>query len=344
VARQPREKSAGPAALLVEIDKALGAGDWKAALRLADKGVRRDPDDAELRHARGVALRRLGRHDAALEAFGDAIDLDGSFPEPYLDSAELLLDEMGDDVRALEILRAAERQIADDLVRAEIALLRGVAMAHLDDFTGALRALDVAAKLDAENPDVPTERGSVQLELLGLEDAEKSLREALELSSENARAHQLLAFVLDYTGRRAEAARHFELASRTDPQAPARPPRLSEREFDEAVAKALGTIPARFARHLENVEISVENYADREFCRHHDCGPMTLGVYVGTPLTLRTEGAERLPDRIILFQRSIENVCHDTEEVVREIAITLKHEIGHFLGFDEHELAERGYE
>jgi predicted Zn-dependent protease with MMP-like domain len=38
---------------------------------------------------------------------------------------------------------------------------------------------------------------------------------------------------------------------------------------------------------------------------------------------------------IHLFQRNLERIARDEEELVEEIRITLFHEIGHRLGFDE---------
>ena len=256
----------------------------------------------------------------------------------------MLLDELDDPVAALEILDEALDGFEQPAQRAEAHLLRGFALARLEDFSGALRALGESKKLEPTHPDVAAERGSVLIELLRLDEAEEALREAVRLAEDDARAHHLLAFALDYSGRRDEAAEHFNRAGELDAEASPRPPRLSEAEFDAALEAALREIPEPFRGRLANVEISVENYATREFCRRHDCSPTTLGIYVGTPMPLRSEtGPEGLPDRIVLFQRAIENSCRDVEEVTREIGVTLRHEVGHLLGFSEDDLHERGH-
>lgn len=330
--------------LLAEIDEALAAGDHAEAARLADEAFREHPDAPEPHHARGLALLGLGRPDGALDEMLEAVRLDAGLADAWLDAAELLIEEMGDELRGLELLEQARRHLDDDpRALAELELLRGLALAHLQDFTGALRALEEAQALDPENPEAPLEAASVLIEMLRLEDAEEALRRSLELGGDDARAYQLLAFVLDYTGRREAAEREYRRAAERDPQLPARPVRMDEEEFDRVVEAALSRVPERFARHLENVEISVQNFPDREFCRRHDCGPMTLGLYVGTPLTLRENGNQALPDRIVLFQRSLESACSDREELIRETAITLKHEIGHFLGMEEDELHDAGH-
>ena len=40
-------------------------------------------------------------------------------------------------------------------------------------------------------------------------------------------------------------------------------------------------------------------------------------------------------DRILLFKRNLEKVSGTREELVEQIEITVKHEIGHCLGLDE---------
>jgi len=42
-----------------------------------------------------------------------------------------------------------------------------------------------------------------------------------------------------------------------------------------------------------------------------------------------------LPPIIYLFQRNLERACEDESELTEQVRITLYHEIGHFLGFDE---------
>ena len=45
-----------------------------------------------------------------------------------------------------------------------------------------------------------------------------------------------------------------------------------------------------------------------------------------------------LPPRILLFQRNLERQSRDLEDLRSEIAVTLYHELGHYLGLDEGEL------
>jgi predicted Zn-dependent protease with MMP-like domain len=45
-------------------------------------------------------------------------------------------------------------------------------------------------------------------------------------------------------------------------------------------------------------------------------------------------------DCILLFKRNLEKVARTREELVEQVQITVKHEIGHYLGLDE-EAVER---
>ena len=47
-------------------------------------------------------------------------------------------------------------------------------------------------------------------------------------------------------------------------------------------------------------------------------------------------------DRVILFKRNLERMCRNEGELIEQIQITVKHEIGHYLGMDEDEVERLG--
>ena len=68
-----------------------------------------------------------------------------------------------------------------------------------------------------------------------------------------------------------------------------------------------------------------------------------LGLYRGVNLLEKSQfstGAEL--DRIEIFQRNVERVVDDRDELREELKVTLLHEIGHHLGWDEDDLEKRG--
>jgi predicted Zn-dependent protease with MMP-like domain len=122
--------------------------------------------------------------------------------------------------------------------------------------------------------------------------------------------------------------------------------KVSQREFDNIVRQAIGRIPSEFRSHLDNLLITVHQRPLPELLERAGLPPdeSLLGLYQGTPLRDRSEMAPPLyPDTIILFQEPIQEICHSIEEMKREIETTLVHEVAHFLGFTDEQLAELGY-
>jgi predicted Zn-dependent protease with MMP-like domain len=111
---------------------------------------------------------------------------------------------------------------------------------------------------------------------------------------------------------------------------------MSRQRFEELVGDALDLIPKEFAKAMDNVVILVE---DRD--PEH---PSLLGLYHGVALTERTtDYGGVLPDRIFIYREAILDICHDEEDVVEEVAITVVHEIAHHFGIDDARLHELGW-
>jgi predicted Zn-dependent protease with MMP-like domain len=111
---------------------------------------------------------------------------------------------------------------------------------------------------------------------------------------------------------------------------------LGRPEFEALVEQALDEIPDELARLVRNVVVLVEDDAPPD-------APDLLGVYDGVSLTERGTDHTGLPDRITIFRRPLLEMCADAEELVREVRITVVHEIAHHFGIDDHRLHELGY-
>jgi predicted Zn-dependent protease with MMP-like domain len=115
-------------------------------------------------------------------------------------------------------------------------------------------------------------------------------------------------------------------------------------EFRALVEEAIDTIPRKFARKVRNVAIVIEDEASEALLEEMELEHPRelLGLYQGTPLSERGWGyGNTLPDRITLFQRSIEEDCNDDEdEIVVAIGETLIHELGHYFGMSEVQIME----
>ena len=111
---------------------------------------------------------------------------------------------------------------------------------------------------------------------------------------------------------------------------------LDRADFDALVDRALDEIPDEIARLVHNVVVLVEDDPP-------DDDPDLLGVYDGVSLTERGTDHTGLPDRITIFRRPLLDMCRDSDELVREVRITVVHEIAHHFGIDDDRLHELGY-
>jgi predicted Zn-dependent protease with MMP-like domain len=119
---------------------------------------------------------------------------------------------------------------------------------------------------------------------------------------------------------------------------------MTRAAFEALVREAIDTIPRRFARHIRNVAVVVEDEPSPELLAEMEVEPpdTLLGLYQGTPLPERRwDHGNDLPDKITLFQGPIEEDCEgDEDEIVVAIGETLIHELGHYFGMSEDEIME----
>lgn len=119
---------------------------------------------------------------------------------------------------------------------------------------------------------------------------------------------------------------------------------MTREEFRGLVEDAIDTIPLKFARQVRNLAIVIEDEPSEELLDEMEIDEdgTLLGLYQGTPLNERGWGyGNTLPDRITLFQFSIEDDCDgDEEEIIIAIGETLIHELGHYFGMSEEQIME----
>jgi len=122
--------------------------------------------------------------------------------------------------------------------------------------------------------------------------------------------------------------------------------KLTDREFDRIVKKAIRRIPIEIRQHLDNILISVKKRPSFEMIEEMDLADdeSLLGLFWGVSLTDQSVISPTLyPDTIFLFQEPLEKSCETIEELEEQIEITVVHEVGHALGISEKRLAEFGY-
>jgi len=111
----------------------------------------------------------------------------------------------------------------------------------------------------------------------------------------------------------------------------------------EAIARAtIAKLPAEFARHLGDVVLKIEDFADDETLAEMGIeSPFELtGLYTGLPVGSKSvDHSGAMPDMIHLYRRAILDEWVDTgvtlEALVSHVVI---HEIGHHFGLSDEDM------
>jgi predicted Zn-dependent protease with MMP-like domain len=120
---------------------------------------------------------------------------------------------------------------------------------------------------------------------------------------------------------------------------------LNQDAFERLVAQALDSLPEEFGQALDNVDVVVEDWPDKETLRlagvQHPAA--LLGFYHGVPKTKRSRGYNLvLPDKISIYRRPILMQCRTDVQVRTTVARVLRHEIGHHFGISDERMRELG--
>lgn len=122
-------------------------------------------------------------------------------------------------------------------------------------------------------------------------------------------------------------------------------PKFTPEEFEQLVVQALDELPEFFKQQLQNIDVIVTDWpteSERQAVGLKS-GHLLFGLYQGVPLTERTSNYGLvLPDKITIYQMSIEQVCRSPEEVIQRVQRTVKHEIAHHFGISDDRLRELG--
>jgi predicted Zn-dependent protease with MMP-like domain len=251
--------------------------------------------------------------------------------------------DRGDAEAALDIaLRALEQEEeAEDPV---LHFLAGYAFLELDQPQEAADELTRAAELDPDDAESRAILARSLFRSCRFEEAEAAASKALELDPKQPDAHDVMAVLQERRGKFDEADKLFTRAAKLDPDRYPKTERLDRAAFETEVVRAGELLPEEFRKRLDEVAVSVEDVPSDEivFGEQPPLDPELLGLFVGVSLADRSHlgpGGE-LPPRILLFQRNLERYAGDGDTLRKEIAVTLYHELGHYLGFDEDELGE----
>lgn len=124
---------------------------------------------------------------------------------------------------------------------------------------------------------------------------------------------------------------------------------MERQRFSRIVGEVLDSLPEEFRRRLHNVAVLVEDLPPQPPVRQRPrklealAHPrrLVLGMFHGVPLTRKSVfDLPTGPDYIVLYQKNIEEVCSDEDEIREQIQRTVIHELGHYFGMNESQLED----
>jgi predicted Zn-dependent protease with MMP-like domain len=121
---------------------------------------------------------------------------------------------------------------------------------------------------------------------------------------------------------------------------------MSDKEFEDIVGEAIDSVPEPYKSRLNNIAFLIEdepNADQRQKLGLHP-GQTLFGLYEGVPLPQRGGTTKLLPDKITVFKNPILMTNQTDEEIKRQVANTIWHEVAHYFGLDHrriHELEQK---
>ncbi len=256
--------------------------------------------------------------EAALEA-GD--------PRTAIDLCDQVLGAAPDHAGALFLAAEARRDLGDDEL-AELGYRRVLAV--LPEHAPSWSAL-----------------ASLYFDTLRFEEARKAVYRALRLDPDNPEACYTRAMMRERRGDHAGAWRDYARAARVDPWTWPRPVPLDEATVEAVIEDALRSVHPTLRAYLANVAFILEEVPTEEVCLEYDPPARPgeiLGYFSGWSLADRSteDPWTSLPSAIVLYRCNLQRIAQDRDRLIEELRITVFHEVGHFLGLDEDDLAARG--
>ena len=113
--------------------------------------------------------------------------------------------------------------------------------------------------------------------------------------------------------------------------------------IEAAAREAIDDLPRSIREYVAHVPVLIEDFPSTDLVLNENVSPQILGLFMGVPRAEASiTGDAPDIDRVILFKRNLEKACREEDELIEQIQITVKHEIGHYLGLDEADLERLG--
>ena len=215
---------------------------------------------------------------------------------------------------------------------------------ELGEFEAALRGFEEALREDPEHWGAALGHAETLHLMWRSKDALREVRALTppEEDEDDPDRMELEARILETLGDLEGADRLFAEAHRLEPADFPLPVRMNESDFRTILDRVLESLPQVIRDTVLEVPVLVEPKPTPEIAeRAPQVTPDIVGLFVGMSVG-DLLSASGYPNVVLLFQRNLERCGRSRNEVAREIKITLLHEYGHYLGFDEEELEHLG--
>jgi len=120
---------------------------------------------------------------------------------------------------------------------------------------------------------------------------------------------------------------------------------MTKAEFEQLVKETMDAMPAEFRDKIKDIALIVEDEPRKEDLKAAGARKGSLyGLFHG--IALKDRGfldVPTMPDRIVLYQNTLERDFRTREALAEQIRMTVLHEVGHFFGLSEKDLRKLGY-
>ncbi len=111
---------------------------------------------------------------------------------------------------------------------------------------------------------------------------------------------------------------------------------------ESTVTSTRKSLPAALRDASADVPVTFQDWPSEEILSG-EFEPDILGLFIGPPHGAASDETQGLPPQILLFIGNIWEFAEGDHEVFfDEVRLTYLHELGHYFGWDEDDLAERG--
>jgi tetratricopeptide (TPR) repeat protein len=301
-----------------------------------------DPKSPEAVTLLGAVAAAEGDEAAALALYRRAMKLDPEYVAPMLYAAEALMWPDEELEEALELIDRALEHADDEEDFLDALLLKAEALIAMGEDDDARAALDELPPTQLPEASFHNRAARSFLDLGMHDEAEEHFQQAIVLDPKNADAFHGLGMAYEEKEDTRAMVKAWLRVRELDLEEPAVAWSMTQEEFEKVAEDALGELPDRIGKLLENVPIVAADYPSIEIVAEGN-DPRMLGFFSGVPYPEKSHlgGAPHL-DCVFLYKLNIERVSRNRDEAAKEIRITLLHETGHFFGLSEEELEAMG--